>query len=413
MSLYQSVIVVGASAAGINCLRELRRGGFEGTITLVDKESHGAYERPPLSKKILLDANSSAADILLIEQTELDELNIECVFGDAVSELNLLQKCLTTASGKQLSADAIVLATGGEARRLPIAGCDLPNVLVLRHMDDALALRNLVADKNRVAVIGGGFIGAETVASLASTGVQVNWLDVAPLPLAHLLPQPLSEKIVDHLCQANVSLHANCHIENITQNDDASLSVNLADGSAIGVDAVVLGVGMAPNTAYLSAADAEILVNPMKGGITVNGQQATAMAGIFAAGDVAAVVHADGHVERHEHWQSAQHQGACAAAAILGVPMPDAPVDWFWSDQADLHIEMAGHMSGATEDLVVREEGDWPIYFSVQGDQLSGAVSVNNPNAVRVAMRMIKNNIKVDPAALADASIPLRNLMRG
>jgi len=141
MSQIESVIVVGASAAGISCVRTLRQLGFLGSITLVDKDQHGAYERPPLSKQILMEADSTHHDIALISVDELLALNIEAYYGDSAHEVDPMTRRIILESGKELTADAIVLATGGEARRLPIEGADLPQVLVLRHYEDALNLR--------------------------------------------------------------------------------------------------------------------------------------------------------------------------------------------------------------------------------------------------------------------------------
>src|SRR5699024_3808919 len=144
------------------------------------------------------------------------------------------------------------------------------------------------------------------------------------------------------------------------------------DGTSIEVDVIVMGVGMAPSTPYLSDAISAELLNPATGGIQVNDNQATKFAGVYAVGDVAAVRQVDGSTVRHEHWQSAQHQGERAAAAILDQELPVAPVDWFWSDQGDLHIEMAGKILPTKEHLVMRLEGEWPVYFSVVDNRVVG-----------------------------------------
>lgn len=413
MKQFESVIVVGASAAGISCVRTLRQQGFSGSITLVDKDQHSAYERPPLSKQILMQADSTHHDIALISDDELTALNIEAHYGDGVRQLDPTTRTIILESGKALTADAIVLATGGEARRLPIEGSNLPQVLVLRHYEDALNLRQRLTADTRVAVIGGGFIGAETTASLSKSSASIQWLDAAALPMAHLLPAELCEKIVANHCAQGVTLTSHCRLDKFIEQADGSVAILFDDGTSIEVDVIVMGVGMAPSTPYLSDAISAELLNPATGGIQVNDNQATKFAGVYAAGDVAAVTQADGSTVRHEHWQSAQHQGERAAAAILNQELPVAPVDWFWSDQGDLHIEMAGKILPTKEHLVMRLEGEWPVYFSVVDNRVVGAVSVNNPNAVRAAMRMIKNDVNVEPSQLANPELPLRKLMRG
>lgn len=413
MSQIESIIVVGASAAGISCVRTLRNEGFLGSITLVDKDQHGAYERPPLSKQILLEVESTHKDIALISDDELSELNIQTYYGDGAREVDPTSRTIILESGKSLTADAIVLATGGEARRLPIEGADLPQVLVLRNYEDALNLRQRLTPDARVAVIGGGFIGAETTASLSKSGFFIYWLDAVQLPMAHLLPHELCEKIVANTCAQKVELVTNCRIKKFSEQEDGRVSILFENDTSIEVDAIVMGVGMTPGTPYFSEAIQSKLLNEATGGIQVNQNQATEFSGVYAAGDVAAVTQVDGSTVRHEHWQSAQHQGERAAAAILNKELPETPVDWFWSDQGDLHIEMAGKILPTKEHLVVRHEGDWPVYFSVVENRMIGAVSVNNPNAVRAAMRMIKNEVHVDALQLADIDIPLRKQMRG
>ena len=413
MSQVESVIVVGASAAGISCIRKLRNEGFLGDIVLLDKDQHGAYERPPLSKQILLEVETTHKDIALISDDELAELNIEAYYGDGAREVDPTSRTVTLESGKQLTADVIVLATGGEARRLPIEGADLPQVLVLRHYEDALNLRQRLTPDAQVAVIGGGFIGAETTSSLSKSGFFVHWLDAVELPMAHLLPHELCEKIVANTCAQGVELVTNCRIKKFAEQAGGRVSILFEDDTSIEVDVIVMGVGMSPETPYLSETMRSKMLNQATGGIQVDDNQATEFSGVYAAGDVAAVAQADGSTVRHEHWQSAQHQGERAAAAILNKELPEMPVDWFWSDQGDLHIEMAGKILLTKEHLVVRHEGEWPIYFSVVDNRLIGAVSVNNPNAVRAAMRMIKNEIHVEPSKLADPELSLRKQMRG
>lgn len=409
----QSVIVVGASAAGISCVRQLRKGGFEGSITLIDKDKNGAYERPPLSKQVLLAPQTTAQDILLIDSTELDELNVTSRYGDALVELKAQTREVVLASGETLTADAIVIATGGEARRLPVEGADLPEILVIRHYADAVKLREIIKPGAKIAVVGGGFIGAETAASLAKLGVQVEWLDAASLPMGHLLPMPLSEALVQHHLQSGIKLTTDCRIHKFSNQGDATVSIEFANGDILEVDAIVLGVGMFPHLPFITGDTSRELLLSNIGGIAVDETQSTRINGIYAAGDVAAVTHTDGTSVRHEHWQSAQFQGERVAASILGTAAPEEPIHWFWSDQGDLHIEMAGHMLPDTQYLVKREEGDWPVYFSVKDNRVVGAVSVNNSNAVRVVLRMIKNNVNADPEKLADPAVSLRAQMRG
>lgn len=402
------VVIIGASAAGVSAARTLRGEGFDGDITLVDADASGAYERPPLSKAVLQDENMQSSEIALLTAEDADDLNIKTLYGKKCTHIAPDDSEIQLEGGEILSYSTLVLATGGAASRLPVPGASLKGVHVLRDFQDAANLRKELQTAKSVAVIGGGLIGSEVVASLAGRHDNLHWIDAAPKPLAHILPEATCEPLIDWHLSRGVSLMTNARIEAFVEAEDgvSVRAIRFVGGVELPVDAVVLGVGMTPDTALAEKAGLDMA----GGGIAVNERQATSRLGIYAAGDVAAVEGADGSCARHEHWQAAEHQGMNAARSILGLePMP-VPVPWFWSDQADNHLEMVGHKG---ERSAVRQiDGEWPIVFEFAGDKLVGAVSINNPTPVRVAQRLIKSGAAVSESELSDPSVDLRKLMR-
>jgi 3-phenylpropionate/trans-cinnamate dioxygenase ferredoxin reductase subunit len=405
MSTPKSVAIVGASIAGVTAANTLRQLGFEGEIHLFDADPRGAYERPPLSKAVLMDSDKDVESIALLTPEQADKNNITCHWGTAITGLDSENLSLETANSGRFQAGAIVLATGGYARKLPLPGIESKGVFVLRDFSDAEDLRKTLKAKSKVAVIGGGFIGAETVASLSSMGHRLTWIDAAPEPLSHVLPKDICTPLLAWYREQGVEIIVNARIKQFVTSDDQVTGIEFNYGQIENVDAVVMGVGMAPRSELAEAAGLTLTL----GGIQVDEQQQTSAEGVFACGDVAVYKNADGEFQRDEHWQAAEYQGANAARAILNEDLLDKPVEWFWSDQGPHHIEMAGHKGERT---LVRHEDDWPITFEFNDDRLVGVVSVNNPNAVRIGLRLIRQATAVDEHALVDTTVNLRNLLK-
>jgi 3-phenylpropionate/trans-cinnamate dioxygenase ferredoxin reductase subunit len=383
----------------------LRDEGFQGQVHLFDGDKHGAYERPPLSKAVLIEPEKQANDIALITPARLDELNITAYWGELVVRIDTEIKTLTTKSGLNINADAIVMATGGKARKLPLPGADAQGVYVVRDYDDAAAIKRALKSDTAVTVIGGGFIGAEVVASLLVLGHRVTWLDVAPQPLAHVLPTAICEPLLAWFAgHENLTIKGSAQISKLGIADGELVSVDLEGGESIATDMVIMGVGMMPKAELGESAGLDIALS----GIRVNHNFCTSKEGIYACGDVA-VFERNGSLHREEHWQAAQHQGGNVARAIMAKPLLPDPVPWFWSDQGPHHIEMAGRKGDRT---IVRAEGDWPVAFEFEGSQLVGVVSVNNPNAVRIGMRLLKKNIQIPESELADPAINMRDFLK-
>ena len=405
MNQPSAVTIVGASAAGVASAKTLRALGFNGSILLIEAQPHGAYERPPLSKRALQDLHAAPGDFSLLTQEEANSLQIETMFGSRVVDLNTDLLRARLEAGDTLNSDALLLCTGGLARRLPLPGAKTDGIYTLRTFADAVAIRTAAIHCQMASVVGGGLIGAEIVASLVELGVPVCWIDVAPEPLTHALPPKIAAALTDALVSAGVQLRTDAQILRFASENNQVCRIEFENGAPIDTDLVVMGVGMIQDVELARHAGLEL----QDGGIVVDSDQRTGTKGIFAAGDVAVIRDGSGNHHRTQHWQAAEVQGVRAAHAILGIPCPPPKQDWFWSDQGPRHVEMVGRQG--TRHLTRSEESGLAV-FEFDGDRLVGAASINSPNSVRAAMQMMEFGIQILPEMLVDAGQDLRRLIR-
>ncbi len=389
-----SVLIVGASLAGIRCAGSLRRSGFSGAITLVGDEARRPYDRPPLSKQYL-SGDWPAEKLQLVQPEHWGELNVDWVHGTAAS-LDVEAKTVTLANGRTHAADAVVIATGARPRTLPRAD-ELGGVHVLRSLDDATALRNeLAGEPKNVVVIGAGFIGAEVAATAQLAGHSVTIVEAAAVPMERGLGP-----MIGAICGA---LHRDEGVDLRLSTGVAGLlgevqveAVELDDVSTIAADVVVIGIGVVPNTEWLD--DSGLTID---NGVVAN-EFCEAAPSIYAAGDVARWSNNafGGEVMRVEHWENAVEQGTYVGRRIAGTEdAPFAPVPWFWSDQYSYKIQLAGRPLGTDEMEIISgsvEEKRFAAIFGRDG-QLTGVFGLNRPKHVMQFRRQM-----VDGATWAEA----------
>ncbi|GAB7065472.1 NAD(P)/FAD-dependent oxidoreductase [Streptomyces mexicanus] len=344
-----SITVVGASLAGLSTVRALRAEGYDGGIFVVGEERHLPYDRPPLSKDFLkgdIDADALA----LGDAQEYDSLDVEWLLGERAVRLDPADRSVTLSGGRRMRTDGVVIATGARPRTLP--GTDgLAGVHTLRTLDDAQALRaELLDGLPRVVVIGAGFIGAEVASTANRLGLHVTVVEALDVPLERQLGREMGL-----VCS---SLHTDHGVRLLTGTGVAGLTgtarvtgVRLADGRELPADIVVVGVGVRPATDWLAGSGV-----PVEDGVVCDAGCATGVPGVVAVGDVARCPHPfTGRHTRIEHWSNAGEQARTAARTLLtGVPA-QAPLTapYFWSDQYDVRIQLAGHVApGAVPELV-------------------------------------------------------------
>ena len=406
-----TVVVVGASLAGLRAVEELRHQGFEGAITVVGAEPHLPYDRPPLSKQLL--AGEWGLDrVALTVPTPggLDGLGVDWRLGTRAVGLDTARRRVALEGGEELPYDGLVIATGATPRRLP--GTDgLAGVHTLRTLDDALAIRaELDAGAGRVAVIGAGFIGAEVAATCRARGHAVTLLEALPVPLERALGREMGTVVAELHRDHGVDLRLGVGVAGF-EGDGRVERVRLADGSAVPADLVVVGIGVSPATDWLAGSGLAL-----DDGVVCD---ATTLAapGIVVAGDVARWPSRRlGELVRVEHWDNAVAMGAHAARRLLAEPPfssgdggevePYDPVPWFWSDQYDRKVQLAGWTAGAEEVAVVDGSTDERRFVAIyrRGGALAGVLSMNRPRPLVTYRRLVEEGASWEDAMAQAAS---------
>ena len=404
------MVIIGAGQAGGRAALTLRAQGYDGRIVLLGAEPHPPYERPPLSKAYLT-GERAAADFTFAKAQALEAAGIEFRPGCVVAAIDRGSRTVRLEHGEPVPYAKLLLATGREPRRLPLAGAAAERVLYLRNLSNADRLRQALRPGARVAIVGGGFIGLEVAASAVALGCRPIVIELLPRLLSRAVPVPLAAVLQARHAAAGVELLLGARLQEVAPTGDG-VALTLADHAAIEADAVLVGIGAAPRTTLAEAAGL-----PVDGGIVVDATLATADPDIFAAGDVCAFPHAmAAGLLRLECWQNADAQGALAARNMLGAGEAYRDVPWFWSDQYELTLQMAGlpERGEPTVDRAVGADGRMLFHFD-GGGRLVGVSSVG-PAALarelRVGQLMIERGLSPDPAALADPATRLKALLR-
>jgi NADPH-dependent 2,4-dienoyl-CoA reductase/sulfur reductase-like enzyme len=399
------IAVVGAGLAAVSACDALRSLGYDGDLVLLSAEDTLPYDRPPLSKDVLL-GKARNADILLRPAEWYEQQNIELRLGATVAALRPAHGAVELADGSLVRADRLVLATGGTPRALPVPGGDDPAVHLLRTWDDAERLREKLLPGTRVAVIGAGLIGAETAAAAAARGCQVTLIDPLAVPLAAAVGAEIAEALHRRHAREGIRVVTG-GVERIERRPGAEGVLLHVVGSSepFAADTVVVGIGIRPESGLAEAAGLRT-----GNGIIVDGAMRTSHPDVFAVGDVA---RQDGHALRHEHWDAAQRDGQTVAAGLLGRPAPDSQAPWFWSDRHGSRLEAVGTMADA-ERTVLRGAPDSGAFtvFGLRGELLVAAAAIDRGRDIKAARRIIDRARPVDAARLADETADLRALLR-
>jgi NADPH-dependent 2,4-dienoyl-CoA reductase/sulfur reductase-like enzyme len=346
-----SVLIIGASVAGVGAANELRRSGFRGDITLVDGQPHLPYDRPPLSKAGLLDP--AATGFHFHDEAYYARSGISLHLGTAVKSLNPASRTVTLESGDQFSADVAIIATGARARPFPQSE-GTGKIHLLRDFDDALALRRDLSPGKRLAIIGGGFIGAEVASSAVDLGATVVLIEAAAQPFERLLGERIARRLSALHDERGIDLKCGNAVDRIEEMDTGERKLFLSNGEAVVADVVLAGLGSLPNVEWLDSSGIA-----RRNGVVCDEHGNTSHTGVYAAGDVAAWFDVRAGVyERHEHWTAAREQGRIVAQRVIGTHDSSWSefVPYFWSDFHGKRIQMLGSSRGATEVEYVFED---------------------------------------------------------
>ena len=402
------IVVVGAGQAGGWAAKTLRDEGFEGRIAVIGEEPYPPYERPPLSKEVLL-GREPAESSYLWPDGSFDGWGVELRTGVAATGIDRTAKTVSLGDGETLAYDKLLIATGGRVRRLPLEGAALDGVHYLRGIDDSAAIRADLGAGARIVVIGGGWIGLEVAAAARILGAEVAVVEALDMLCARALTPDMAAYLLDVHRGRGVDVRLGATVEALT-GEGRVTGARLAGGETLAATAVVIGIGIVPNVELAEAAGLEV-----DNGIRVDALCRTSDPDIFAAGDV--TNHPNrllGRDIRLESWENAQNQGIAAARAMLGGETPYCEIPWFWSDQYDVNIQLVG-LPAAFDDTVTRgarADGSF-VEFYMKDGRIDGAAAINSPRDIRFARRLMQAEKIVDPAALADPAVKLQALLRG
>ncbi|MFH9614399.1 NAD(P)/FAD-dependent oxidoreductase [Streptomyces pratensis] len=393
----RDVVIVGAGMAGVQTAVALREQGFTGTVTLIGAEPHQPYDRPPLSKAVLLGkAEDSAFDV------DFEALDITLRLGLDVTGLRAGTHELDTPEGP-VAYDVLVLATGAEPVALP-GSEGVPGVHLLRTLDDAARLRPVLERQHDVVVVGAGWIGAEFATAARAAGCAVTVVEAGARPLAGTMPAEVAAPMAAWYAESGAELLTGARVARVEQG-----AVQLADGRVIPAGAVVVGIGARPATAWLAGSG--IALGP-DGSVTADSSLRTSLPDVYAVGDCASFPSVRyGERLLVHHWDNALQGPRTVAAALAddGVRAYD-PVPYFWSEQFGRFVQYAGHHAGADTLLWRGDPADpsWTVCWLREG-VLVAVLAVSRPRDLAQGRKLVEAGARIDPALAADSSVPLKS----
>lgn len=396
------IVLVGGGLAAAKAAETVREKGYDGRLTIVTDELHRPYERPPLTKKVLV-GDAEPDSVFVHDRSFYADHDIELVTGDAVTALDRDGGHVSLASGATVAFDRLLLATGAEPRRLQLGEHDLAGIRTMRTLDDSRQLQDDLRAAGHVTVIGAGWIGCEVAAAARALGTDVTLVDPLETPLQRVLGTEVGQVFADLHRDNGVDVRLGTSVSRADGSGRVE-RVTLEDGTDLPTDLIVVGVGVAPRTDLADVAGLDV-----DDGVLTDATLVTNDPRIFAAGDVANAWHP--HYERHlrvEHWANALNQGKTVGANLLGKGEAYDRLPYFFSDQYDLGLEYVGHANEGDEvvirgDLETREF----IAFWLAAGRVTAAMNVNVWDVVDDLKELITRRVAIDAARLADPDATL------
>jgi 3-phenylpropionate/trans-cinnamate dioxygenase ferredoxin reductase component len=395
------VTVVGGGLAAASAVDELRSNGHEGSIDVFCAEPHLPYERPPLSKSVLL-GESEEESVYVHDQAWYDERDVTLHLGTPVTGLDL-DRYLVSADGLSVDFDRLLLATGASPRRLAMADESGANVAYLRTVEDNRRLREAFGSAGRIVIIGGGWIGLEVAAAARTAGLEVALVEMQELPLGGVLGPEVARVFAGLHRDHGVDLRLGVGVEGIEAGSDGASEVRLSDGARLPADLVVVGIGVQPEVGLARAAGLAV-----DNGVLVDGWLRASDPHVYAAGDIAGHDHPVLRRRvRVEHWDNAIHQARAAARVILGGDAPYERLPYFFTDQYDLGMEYVGSVGpDGYDEVVLRGDVEGRVFsaFWLKGGRVLAGMHANDWDMIDPIRGVVGQ--EVDRSRLADADIP-------
>lgn len=400
-------VIVGTGQAGFQTAASLRANGYQEPITLIGEEPHIPYQRPPLSKGFPL-GTQDRESIEFRPARFYSDHNINLVAGERVTAIDRNERHVTVASGARVSYHKLVLAVGARNRLLSVPGANLEGVLYLRSLDEAVTFKERLAHSRQIVVIGGGFVGLELAAVAATLGKSVTVIEALPRLMSRVVAAPISEFFLNLHTGNGVKVVCGVSASQVSGANRRATGVVLSSGATLPADLVVVGIGIVPNGGLAQQAGLST-----SNGIAVNEYLETQDEAIFAIGDCAEYpcAFAAGARLRLESVQNAADQAQSVAAAIVGRREPYRALPWFWTDQFDIKLQMAG-ISQGYDQIVTRgsAESRKLSVFYFKGGRLSAIDSINRPLDHMIGRKLIAAGTPLTPEQAADESVELRKL---
>ncbi|KIC14270.1 NAD(P)/FAD-dependent oxidoreductase [Leisingera sp. ANG-Vp] len=399
------IVVIGAGQAGSSLVAKLRKDGFDGEITLIGAEEALPYQRPPLSKAYLL-GEMELERLFLRPASFYEDNSITVKLGQRVTAIDPAAK--TVSLGEEvISYDQLALTTGSDPRRLPAAiGGDLEGVYVVRGLTDVDAMAPNVTEGKRALIVGGGYIGLEAAAVCAKRGVQVTLVEMADRILQRVAAPETSDYFRSLHSSHGVSIREGVGLERLEGEDGKVTRAVLSGGETLDVDFVVVGVGITPSSQLAEMAGLEL-----DNGIKVDAKGRTSDASVWSAGDCASFPFKGSRI-RLESVPNAIDQAEVVAQNMLGADKDYVAQPWFWSDQYDVKLQIAGLNTGYDNVVTRQGEGQQVSFWYYAGDQLVAVDAMNDPRAYMVAKRLIDMGKTADKGVVADSAADLKPLLK-
>lgn len=391
----RGIVVVGAGLAGLRTVENLRGEGYGGPLTLVGAEGEEPYDRPPLSKQVL----RGERDVVPLRTGDYAALELDLRLGVSATGLDTIAREVHLSDGAAVPFAQLVIATGAAPRTLP--GQErLAGVHVLRTARDSLALKESLASADRLAIVGGGFIGCEVAASARALHVDVTLVEMLHRPLVRVLGEPVAAIVQQMHTDHGVTVRTGVGVEEFRSEEGQVRGLTLADGTALDAGVVLVGLGVTPATEWLAGSGVEL-----DDGVLVDAHGESGVPGIFAVGDVARFVAPDGRQRRIEHWTHAGDMARVVARNMLQHKDNRAPYDaipYVWSDQYDIKIQAVGYISG-DDDITLRTVGPKGRTLAIyqRGGALTGAVGLSAPPQVMKVRTVLAGGGSVQDAVRA------------